>query len=180
MSFANQFLVAMPSLGSDGFGGKVIAMMHHGSDGAMGLIVNEPSMTSVADVLRQLGAEPKPEFEDITVYVGGPVEPNKGFMLYEGEQQAASMPVCGSLWLTSDRDTLLNINQSPPQRFMLFAGYAGWDDQQLEQEMADNAWLNLPVDIEKIFDDNDANKLMAITAANGIDYSRMSSAHGHA
>jgi putative transcriptional regulator len=59
-------------------------------------------------------------------------------------------------------------------------GYAGWSADQLEHELAQNAWLTVAADAAVLFAEPPETRLPAAMKLLGIDFSRLSSAVGHA
>ena len=59
-------------------------------------------------------------------------------------------------------------------------GYAGWSAGQLEQEIAQNAWLTVVADPDVLFETPVEERLPAAMRLLGIDFSRLSDAVGHA
>ncbi|MGB1876849.1 MAG: YqgE/AlgH family protein, partial [Rhodospirillaceae bacterium] len=76
---SGQFLAAMPAMGDPRFEKSVIYICAHSEDGAMGLIINQPlEELNFPDILDQMGIEPTPACDQITVHCGGPVESARG------------------------------------------------------------------------------------------------------
>ena len=63
---------------------------------------------------------------------------------------------------------------------MITLGYAGWGAGQLEQEMAENAWLSGPAHPDILFDTPDEERWKAAAASLGIDLDLLSGEAGHA
>ncbi|MEO1607987.1 MAG: YqgE/AlgH family protein [Pseudomonadota bacterium] len=186
-----QFLIAMPSISDGCFARSVIFMCAHSNDGAMGLIINLPAEDIVfADLLAQLEDLDK-EVADIApadicnrkVHIGGPVATSRGFILHSPDYfvSPSSVRVHRDICLTSTVDILKAIlqGQGPRQSFMAL-GYAGWAPGQLENEFANNGWLNCPADCDLIFDDNIETKYERALSKLGISPSHLSAEAGHA
>jgi putative transcriptional regulator len=67
-----------------------------------------------------------------------------------------------------------------PQRTLITLGYAGWTAGQLEEELAQNAWLTVPADKAICFECPLEQRWEAAARAIGVDISRMSDNVGHA
>jgi putative transcriptional regulator len=67
-----------------------------------------------------------------------------------------------------------------PEKFLVTLGYAGWSAGQLEQELAQNAWLTVPASPELIFDLPDGERLEAAMHQLGVDFASLSDVAGHA
>ncbi|MGK0410996.1 MAG: putative transcriptional regulator, partial [Shewanella psychromarinicola] len=84
-SFKDHFLIAMPSLDETFFERAVIYICEHDQKGAMGIMVNRPIGVEVEDLLEQMELYLSPEFSfslDNQVLIGGPVAPERGFVLH--------------------------------------------------------------------------------------------------
>lgn len=179
----NHFLIAMPQLEDPNFYHSVTYICEHNEDGAMGIVVNRPLDVELGDVLSHMDIKElnQDKIHD-TIYLGGPVQPERGFVLHEPLGQWDSMlAVTDSLGVTTSRDILMAINEGKgPDRALVALGYAGWGAGQLEQELADNAWLSVPADSAIIFDTPVDQRWQAAAAKLGIDLNNLSEDVGHA
>jgi putative transcriptional regulator len=181
-SFRHQFLLAMPGLVDGYFGGTITYLCEHGADGAMGLVINRPSEMSLLELLRQLELEPLAGVPDRPVLEGGPVSPERGFVLHTDDCRFdASLDLGSGLVLTASREVLEAIAAGGgPRRYEVALGFAGWGPGQLEQEIVENVWLTCPADPAVIFDVPFADRVVRAAAALGIDFNRLSGQAGHA
>lgn len=156
-TLAGKLLVAMPGIGDPRFNRSVILMCAHDSDHAMGLIINKPKdEVTVSDVLEHLGLEAEAGVGARTVLDGGPVRPDRGFVLHSEDFAAgdATQSVGPGVRLTATRDVLAAVaSDHAPVRFVLVLGCAGWGAGQLEDELRQNAWLIIDADDAIIFSD---------------------------
>lgn len=179
----NHFLIAMPSLHDPNFYHSVTYICEHNEEGAMGIIINRPLDIRLGDVLNHMAIERKNTAAiSGLIYLGGPVQPERGFVLHEPLGKWDSMlAVTNSIGVTTSRDILMAINEGEgPSRSLVALGYAGWGAGQLEQEMANNAWLSVPADSSIIFDTPIEQRWQAAAAALGIDLNNLSEDIGHA
>ncbi|MDY3330384.1 MAG: YqgE/AlgH family protein [Pelistega sp.] len=158
LNLTGHFLIAMPTTSSDLFDGSLIYVFDHSEDGAVGLIVNQPSTIPFAELLGDLSAigdneeEIENNIADTLVYFGGPINSDKGFVLHSADKTYRSTIGNNGLLMTSSRDVLLDHARGQgPKHFMLALGYAGWGPGQLEDELAANAWLTVKATPEVIF-----------------------------
>ena len=117
------------------------------------------------------------------VLKGGPVETGRGFVLHSNDFfiNNSTLPIDQAVSLTATVDILRAIaSGSGPDRAVLALGYAGWQAGQLEAEMQDNGWLNVPADTSLIFDSVLDSKYQRAVQTLGIDLSRLSPHAGHA
>lgn len=177
-----QFLVSMPSLKDGIFDSSLVLLCEHGSTGAMGFIVNKSTDFSVREIFEQLDIESAIELNpDISVMNGGPVEPQRGFLLTSSPLSDDVVEVLDGLFLASSPDALpLAVNSLNSGKAIFILGYSGWAEGQLEQEIASNAWLNVPWDADVIFQIPSADRQRAALAQLGIDPIQISQGAGHA
>ena len=158
-----QLLIAMPSMGDPRFSRSVIYVCAHSSEGAMGIIINQRAPNiSFAELLEQLKIVPTEDrislpsaMNAMEVYLGGPVETGRGFVLHSADYFKAdsTLPINDSVCLTATIDILRDIAKgSGPNQALLALGYAGWAPGQLENEIQSNGWLNCPANPELVFD----------------------------
>ncbi len=149
----------------------------------MGLIINRLTNLKLRDIVEQLGISADTSVHaDMPLYIGGPVQNNRGFVLHEpiGKWEA-TLSISDTLGVTTSRDILeAIINNEAPEHFIVTLGYAGWDAGQLEKEMTENAWLNVPASHEILFDLSPENRWKAAARLAGVDISLLSSEAGHA
>jgi putative transcriptional regulator len=91
---------------------------------------------------------------DYPVMSGGPVEDGRGFVLHSADfQQKETVVINDHFAVTATVDALQAIAEGKGPEKLLFAlGYAGWQPGQIEQELGDNAWLNIQADPRLVFD----------------------------
>src|SRR5215831_11426223 len=157
-----QMLIAMPSMGDDRFARSVIYVCAHSTEGAMGIIVNQPAAhISFADLLVQLDVIPAAEIIQlprraggVKVLKGGPVDTQRGFVLHSSDFfiENSTLPI----------------------------DYAGWAPGQLETEIQHNGWLHCSADPELIFGQDTSGKYEKALKKIGIALGMLSSEAGHA
>ena len=182
---AGRLLVAMPGIGDPRFERAVILLCAHDEAHAMGLTVNRPvEGLTVADLLGRLGVDPEAGAADDMVLMGGPVEPERGFVLHTRDVDSgpAGAAIDADLMLTASREILqvLARNTGRPRRAVMAVGYAGWDAGQLEREIRDNVWLTCDPDEALLFGDDHAHKWSMALAKIGVAPENLSSLPGRA
>lgn len=180
--FTDHFLIAMPALADPNFSQTVTYICEHNNDGALGLVVNRPADLTLGELLQHLGFHPiRKEIGEKAVYVGGPVQRERGFVLHEpGGTWESSLSVSPQLAVTTSKDVLEAIAEDRgPERYLVALGYAGWGPGQLDREMAENAWLSGPADATILFDQENHEKWRAAARLLGVDLSLLSSDTGH-
>jgi putative transcriptional regulator len=187
MSFAtsltNHFLIAMPGLKDPNFSRTVTYVCEHTEQGAMGIVINRPMDIRLGEVLEQLEISVHANgVEDVQVYLGGPVQTDRGFVIHDGPAEFDStLAVTPDIRVTTSRDVLEAIadGRGPTQRLVAL-GYAGWGAGQLEEELSANAWLSGPADTDIIFSRAPGERWLAAAHLLGIDMNLLSGEAGHA
>lgn len=184
MNLAGSILISMPGMGDPRFERSVILICAHSEDGAMGIIVNKPSADlDFAGLLDHLDIARGTERRDIRVHVGGPVERGRGFVLHSADYRAAggTMEVAGGYAMTATLDILQELAQGGgPREALLALGYAGWGPGQLENEIQQNAWLNVMPDETLLFGAKPDTLWRAALAKLHVDPALLSDVAGHA
>ncbi|UUL84188.1 YqgE/AlgH family protein [Sphingomonas qomolangmaensis] len=149
-----QFLLAMPGIGDPRFDRAVIAMCSHDDEGALGVGIGAViDGLTLGDVLRQFEIEPG-IVGDAPVHFGGPVEPQRGFVLHSNDWGGQdSIDVAGRWVLSGTVDVLRAIaDGTGPSQWLVALGYAGWSEGQLDGEMTRHGWFNTPGDVSLLYD----------------------------
>ncbi|TAK48424.1 MAG: YqgE/AlgH family protein [Xanthobacteraceae bacterium] len=186
-----QILIAMPVMQDERFARSVIYICAHSSEGAMGIIVNQPAgnldfpqllaQLDIVDDARKIKLSQQAAI--LKVLKGGPVEPGRGFVLHSSDFfiEDSTLPIDDGISLTATLDILKAIAQGTgPRRAILALGYAGWAPGQLESEIQDNGWLHCPADPELIFGADIGKKYEQALKKIGIDLAMLSNEAGHA
>jgi putative transcriptional regulator len=192
-NLAKQLLIAMPSMEDPNFSRTVTIICNHNQDGAMGIIINQPTTLFVDELLSNLD-ENETATKDTQntsanntkrnepVYAGGPVHIDRGFILHDSDKLWESTHIIGNnLSLTTSEDILIAIARgNGPENFLIALGYAGWGAGQLEQEISANAWLTVPYEADIIFDTPIDQRWQSAATKIGIDLHLISNQAGHA
>lgn len=192
-NFTGHLLVAMPMLNDPSFVKSVIYICSHSEDGAMGLVINRPTTMTYAELFAKVHLTLLDRHIETTpVFFGGPVQPERGFILhpYQVESQSqdwdSSIVIQNSTALTTSKDILEAVaNNAGPKKMLLSLGYAGWTPGQLEDEISQNAWLSVCPTSQAalhtiLFDTPFELQLDAALAQLGVSYSMLSDVAGHA
>lgn len=182
-SLKSHLLIAMPALQDPNFSRTVTYICEHGEQGAMGIVVNRPTDLRLTDVLQHMKIEGGlgAAGEQI-VYLGGPVEEERGFVLHSHtDPWDSTLAVTDEISITTSRDILEAMaHGNGPQQTLVALGYAGWSAGQLEREIKENAWLSCPAERSILFDLPPENRWEAAVALLGVDVGLLSSEAGHA
>jgi len=181
-SLRDHFLVAMPSLNDSIFGHTITYICDHSKEGSMGIVINQAHDINLAEVFRQLDSPDLSQHGRDPVLCGGPVQAERGFVLHSPECRFESTMVASDdIALTASRDVLDAIAAGQgPAKHLVALGYAGWTAGQLEEEIADNAWLVIEADSRIVFDTPLEQRWSAVAQQMGFDLNLISSTAGHA
>jgi putative transcriptional regulator len=183
-TLAGKLLVAMPGIGDPRFEHTVIMMCSHDAEHAMGVVVNKPKQdVALSDVLGHLGLTPPAPIEDRIVMDGGPVRPDRGFVLHSEDFAAgeATRKVAPGISLTATRDVLEAMaSGEPPTHFVLALGCSSWGAGQLESELRHNAWLIVEADDAIVFGEAHTEKWARAIRALGFDPAQLAGGAGNA
>jgi putative transcriptional regulator len=186
-----QMLIATPTMQDERFTRTLIYMCAHSSEGAMGIVVNQPARhVSFRDLLVKLDViSPANPIElpasagGVKVLKGGPVETERGFVLHSADFfiENSTLPIDEGVCLTATLDILKAIAKGDgPASAILALGYAGWAPGQLENEMQHNGWLHCAADEDLIFGRDIAAKYERALGKIGVRPGMLSSDVGHA
>jgi putative transcriptional regulator len=181
----------MPTMQDDRFSRSVIYVCAHSSEGAMGIIVNQPaSNIKFSDLLVKLDVIPAADTIQlptragvVKVMRGGPVETERGFVLHSSDFfiENSTLPINDGICLTATIDILKAIARGDgPASAILALGYAGWAPGQLETEIQGNGWLHCAADAELIFGTDISRKYDLALKKIGIGPGMLSNEAGHA
>ncbi|MBU6468052.1 MAG: YqgE/AlgH family protein [Betaproteobacteria bacterium] len=183
VNLTNHFLIAMPAMQDLNFSGTLTYICRHNDQGALGLIVNRPTDITLVQLFNQIEVNVENDiFNDNIVYLGGPVQTDRGFVLHSPVGQwRSSLKINDQLALTTSKDILEEIAKgSATNQLFVSLGYAGWEAGQLEEEIKLNSWLTVEADAEIIFNTPSEQRFNAAVRLLGFDLSMLSDEAGHA
>jgi putative transcriptional regulator len=151
-SLKGSLLIAGADLFDPNFRRTVVLVTEHDDDGAIGLVLNRPADTTVAEAVPGLS----PLVDDAApVFVGGPVDQRSLLVLaeFDDPDESAGTVFDDVGFVRGDADIVLAAGGT--RRARVFAGYAGWSAGQLDDELAEDGWIISPATREDIFGDAD-------------------------
>ncbi len=176
------FLLAMPQVLDPFFHRSVVLLVQHDDEeGSFGFIVNRPTGIRVTEILKgmEVGWSGR---EDALAYFGGPVQPQTGTVLFQpeptvesdvapegGDLSGSGSEVVPGLSITQHVGDLAQLAETPPDRFRLFLGHAGWGAGQLVEEILRNDWLTAPVSSDLVFSSDPQGVWAAAVRSVGVD-----------
>jgi putative transcriptional regulator len=183
IGLTNHFLIAMPGMRDPSFRRGVAFLCQYGEEGAMGLLINRLSEYRLGDVLAQMNLKSDiSQVSDAPVLIGGPVQPERGFVLHapHGEWES-SFKISERICVTTSRDILVAIAEGRgPRQVLVTLGYAGWSQGQIETELKENSWLTTPADERILFSTPLEQRWEAAAALVGVDIGSLTNYAGHA
>lgn len=175
------FLVAAPSLLDPNFKRTVVLLVDHKpQEGSIGFVVNRPAQVQMRSMLERLGlaADDAPH-SNSSVLVGGPVNPQTGWVVFEqGAATAQSQEIVrisDRLAVSASRELLQTlVTHQGPERMLLVLGYSGWGPGQLDAEIVQGAWIPVDFDERIVFDTPFDDRWASALRLLGIDPARLS------
>ncbi len=146
-------LVASRHLRDPNFAETVVLLLAYGPRGAQGLIINRPTTVRLAEILPKI---PELRQQSDTVYIGGPVSPNRLMLLVQSDKpRQQTRQVFADIYVSDSRQVLQQLANETAEgaRFRVYAGYAGWAPGQLDREVARGDWHVMRTDVETVFDE---------------------------
>ena len=183
VNLTHHFLIAMPTMADPHFANTLTYVCEHNPEGALGIVINKPIDMTLSALFEQINIPlADAGLRESPVHFGGPVQIDRGFVLHRplGNWQS-TLAISENLGLTTSKDVLEAVGRGEgPKDMFISLGYAGWSAGQLEQELAQNAWLTVVADPDVLFDLPPEGRLPAAMRLLGIDFSRLSDDVGHA
>lgn len=155
---AGELLVASAAIEDPRFQHSVVLLLRHDGTGAFGIVINHPlTERPLADLLADTGSKDRtdtPVEGTIRVFLGGPVQPEYGFVIHSTDyHRAETLVVSDELAMTANTEVLRDIgHHRGPAKFLFALGYAGWGAGQLEGEIAQHGWFTAPANSDLVFD----------------------------
>ncbi|MEM0899220.1 MAG: YqgE/AlgH family protein [Pseudomonadota bacterium] len=186
--FEGKFLVSMPEMSSDIFSQSVVYMCLHNEEGALGFVVNKPAPMSLRELFTHAEVASSDTIvtpavsSDEPVQTGGPVDPNRGFVLHSPDYTTdATVAVSPEIALSSTVSVLRSIAiNTGPENSAIMLGYSGWGAGQLEQEILDNAWLVADLQSDLVFDTDHETKYARALSHLGLNAANFQTVSGRA
>ena len=181
--FSNHFLIAMPSLLDPNFFRAVAYVCEHNEDGAIGIIINQPTENQIKDILDQVNIEcSHDDFKEQPVLFGGPLQTERGFIIHRPEGQwRSTLESSSHVHITTSKDILEALAEGKgPTEAIVALGCAGWGAGQLDEEILNNAWLVCPADDTILFKTPFNERWRAAAKLIGVDVDKLSDTSGHA
>ncbi|HTV88980.1 MAG TPA: YqgE/AlgH family protein [Stellaceae bacterium] len=158
---SGQLLIAAATIQDPRFYHGVILLVRCDAKGAFGIMINRPlGERPIADLLagddaaKDRDGKTAPAGGMIRVFLGGPVEPQYGFVIHSTDyRSAATVAVADGIAMTATRAILRDIvRHRGPRQYRFAIGYSGWSAGQLDGEIARRDWFVAPATPDLVFD----------------------------
>ena len=183
-NLTDYFLIAMPEMDDQFFAGSVVYICEHNDEGAMGVCINKPSPLTMNQFFEAINERTPLQYDETAVLLGGPMQVDRGFLVHTpvGSWES-NLLVTDDIAFTTSRDIIENLaknRDNDMNKTLATIGYSGWKKDQLEQELADNAWLVVPADQHIMFDIPVGERYQAAMKLLGINAGHLVQGAGHA
>lgn len=170
-SLQGHLLLAGPGLVDPNFWRTVVLLGEHSDEGALGVVLNRASETTVSEAVPELAELAK---DMGAVHLGGPVQPSAIVVLadFVEPEEAGSLVLESIGFLPSEVDPAA---LGELRRARVYAGYAGWGPGQLESELAEGSWIVEPAIPEDVFTDDPDGLWSAVLRRKGGPFSVLAS-----
>jgi putative transcriptional regulator len=152
-SLQGHLLISSPNLGDPNFVKSIVLIVQHGESGALGLVLNRATKTTVRRVWEQI--QESPCAIEGALYLGGPVE--GPLVALHTQSELADLEIISGLYYTVQPANLEKLVSQAPEPIRFIAGYAGWGPGQLEAEINEGAWVTTQATLEMVFADDSRN-----------------------
>jgi putative transcriptional regulator len=184
LEFSNHFLIAMPRMADPNFAETLTLICEHNDQGALGFVINRPIEVPVSELFDQQDIqlnEGSPLLSS-SLYAGGPVDPERGFILHSPEKKwETTLSIGDNFCVTASLDIIqATADGNGPKERLFLLGYAGWGPGQLEQEITANTWLTLQADADIVFTVPTEERWKTAAHRLGVNLSLIPTDAGHA
>lgn len=169
-SLRGKCIIASPALNDPNFARTVVLIAEHTEDGAMGLVLNRPTDSVVAEAVEELAGVVAP---GEPVFVGGPVQEQSVMVLAEFDEPTLAAAVIIEDVGFLPADAQLGDLEGRTRRARVFAGHAGWGPGQLDAELEDGAWIVGDPHADDVFSEDPDDLWIAALERKGGAYARL-------
>jgi putative transcriptional regulator len=143
-----RILISEPFLMDNYFKRSIVLITEHSEEGTVGFVLNKPVNMQVNEIMSDFPAI------DAVVSLGGPVQTNTLHYIHTlGDIIPNSMKVIENIYWGGEFEVIKRLLESGSlhhENIRFFLGYSGWQSNQLEDELSDNAWVVADIGPEEI------------------------------
>ena len=142
-------LVAEPFMKDDYFKRSVVYLCENNELGSVGFILSEKLNLRLNDLFNE------PLAFNAELFMGGPVEAQNLFYLHTCSALDGAIEIKDGIYWSGDFEQLkeyMLIGKIQSHQIRFFLGYAGWDKQQLKDELTAENWLIGSIETKELFD----------------------------
>lgn len=165
-SVRGQLLIAGPNLLDPNFQRTVVLVVEHTDEGALGLVLNRPSESTVGEAVPELDGLVQ---ADEQMFIGGPVAPSGVIVLAQfADPDPAALLSFENVGLLRTDASL----EDPPAVLdaRAFAGHSGWGPHQLDAELELGGWILEPATAGDAFSTDPENLWSEVLSRKGGSY----------
>ena len=145
-----KLLISEPALLDYYFERSVVLLADHNEEGSYGVILNKPINVKLNEIINDFPSS------NIKVFLGGPVKTDNLFMIHTlGEQIDDSIEIVKGLYWGGNIEQIKDLiisKKIKPGSIHFYLGYSSWEPEQLNRELAENAWLVINASVKTVFD----------------------------
>ena len=168
-SLRGKLLLSAPNLFDPNFRRTVVLIAEHTEDGALGLVLNRPAETTVAEAVPDL--EWLTPTEEEPIYAGGPVGADSVIVLAEFDDPGlAAAIVMEDLGFVPAQAADPEEITAATRRTRIFAGHAGWGPGQLDEELEEGSWIIEPAEVGDVFTEDPDGLWSAVLRRRGGEW----------
>ncbi len=146
-SLQGHLLVASPQLRDPNFVRTVVLMVQHNEQGALGVVLNRPTTTTVGEAWKQVSEDPSDLAE--LLHHGGPCD--GPLMVIHDHEPASQLEVVSGIYFSAEKDNVQWLIEQGHDPAKYFVGCAGWGPGQLEAELETGSWRSTPATTDQVF-----------------------------
>lgn len=132
-------------------------------------MINKTTDLKVGALARDQKLECADNLESLSVLQGGPVEPERCWLIHTEAGVEEKQVLMKELFLSGTNPTLKELLEKGQEPIRLVVGYAGWGAGQLEEEMAEGSWITADVNMKYIFETEPSSVWETILRDMGVD-----------
>ena len=141
-------LISEPFLLDNYFKRSIVLLTEHSEEGSVGFVLNKPVSIKISEVMNDF-----PEV-NASISLGGPVQTNTLHYIHTlGDIIPESIQVIDNIYWGGEFEVvkrLLETGNLNSSNIRFFLGYSGWQSNQLNEELEDNAWIITRIKPEEI------------------------------